>query len=201
MAGLLASTALVSHATRLLLYAPPGGPLQYNGFPPAAGSDSDSLVSVSFEVPEAIRIESIRVWVNGGGFASVSVKPFSQEWDQPVFASFPIESVTNAPAKWQGVSSLNWDLQPDSYEIFLQAPTIPFGYGFQGAPRFPEFDIDTFRDYSQFHLQDPFGIQVYGSYLSAVPEPATYGLMGGLVLFAVAAGRNRVRRRKSLKQV
>jgi len=117
--ALFSSATLINHATQLLLYSPQGGPMQWNGFPPAVGTPFlESRVSATFEVAEGIRIESVRVWVNGGiAPAWVSVKPFSDDWEQNLSTSIPLETVPDAPAKWQGKSGLRWDLLPGTYNI------------------------------------------------------------------------------------
>jgi hypothetical protein len=201
------SSALLSHASKLLLYSPPGGPMEYNEL---GGILTDAgwvtKVSFSFEVPEALRIQKINAWINGPDWstATFSVSPVdvSDELHTFYFRTFPVERVLNAPAKWQGVDLLKWDLQPGTYQFFMSAPDVPLGYGFDGP--IPNLDslLDSF-DYMDYSQPDnipwaPFGLEVYGVPLSAVPEPSLYGLMGATGLLALAACRRfqrKVRRR------
>lgn len=202
----LTSGALVSQASVLYLYSHPGGPMQYNGHT-AIWTDEGFVtkLSVSFEVPEAIRIQTVKAWINGGGgsMASFSIIPLTTYWEAPLFRSFEAESAGNAPAKWQGISELKWDLQPGSYRLYITAPSVPYAYGYHGP--IPNLDslltgID-FRDYSEPDNPNPigFGLEVYGTQLSAVPEPSSFGLMGGTLLLALAATR-RVQQRRRLRQ-
>ena len=155
-----------------------------------------TMLSVNFEVPEALRIQKIKAWINGGlgstATFSVDTVP-GQEAGLLFFQTFPVEQVSGAPAKWQGVDSLKWDLQPGVYQFFMSAPDVPLGYGYQGP--IPNLDslLNTFdyRDYSQPGNIPwaPFGLEVSGTPLSAVPEPSFYGLMGGAGLLALATTR------------
>jgi len=188
------ASALLSSASALLLYSPQGGPMQYNGFGGVWTDDGwVTELRVTFEVPEAIRIERIKAWINGPGTADFAVNPTSDDWDVPLSRTFPVDQVRGSPAKWQGVSSLCWDLQPGTYPLFIDAPTVPYGYGYHGP--MPNLDslllVTDYRDLSDptNRFPPPFGLAVYGSPLSAVPESSLYGLLGSTGLFALAACR------------
>ena len=198
----LFSSSLLSGASQLLLYSYPGGPMEYNYLGGVLTPEGwVTKLSVNFEVPEAIRIQTIKAWINGGpGFngdettATFSVSPVpSEEAGIQLCQTFPVEQVIGAPAKWQGLDSLKWDLQPGVYQFFMSAPDVPIGYGYQGP--IPNLDslLNTFdyRDYSEPGNIPwaPFGLEVYGTPLSAVPEPSLYGLMGAAGLLALAATR------------
>jgi hypothetical protein len=192
MIGFFFSGTLIIQASKLLLYSLPGGPMQYNGHGAVLTENGFvSLVGVTFELPEAVRIESIRVWINGASNASVSIEPVPNVWEEPFYHTIPVELVSDAPAKWQGIGSLRWYLQPGSYQLFLQAPDIPYGFGYHGPVLTPAYDIQNFHDYAypDEKFAPGFGLQVYGSQLSAIPEPSLFGLMGCLVLVGIAARR------------
>ena len=171
--------------------------MQYNGF---AGFRTDegfvTKLSFAFEVSEAIRIESIRAWISGSGSALFAIEPMDFSDSIHGFSSsVPLEQVHNAPAKWQGVNSLRWDLQPGNvYTFYIQAPDIPYGYGYHGPiPIVPNnyfyFIGGSFHDYSEIPTDAPFGLEFSGSQLSAIPEPATYGLTGVGLLALLTATR------------
>ncbi len=156
-----------------------------------------TMLSVNFEVTEAIRIQKIKAWITGsdGSTATFSVGPvvFSDESHTSYYRTFPVEQVIDAPAKWQGVDSLKWDLQSGTYRFFMSAPDVPLGYGYYGPT--PNLDslLNSF-DYKDYSQPDnipwaPFGFEVYGTPLSSVPEPSFYGLMGATGLLALAASR------------
>lgn len=207
-AGLLVTslfcTALIGRASHLLMYSAPGGPMEYNELG-AVWTDHGWMteVGITFEVPEAIRIQKIQAWMNGGGGSTAtfsvglvldSIDELATHYSQ----TFPVERVMNAPAKWQGLNSLKWDLHPGTYKFFMSAPDVPLGYGYQGP--IPTVDslinVIDYQDYSQPGNIPwaPFGLEVYGTPLSAVPEPSFYGLMGSAGLLALAATR-RLRRK------
>ncbi len=181
-----------SRATNLLFAHPGGGPLEYNG---------DSSVSVAFDLPDATRIESISAWINGQGDHAVEIlrtEPING-FGFGFSKSFSCVQV-DAPVKWQGVGSLNWDLAPGSSTLFLRGGFIPYGYGSTEPLLTPLYDISDFREYDDDALgsrSEPFGIKVSGSPLSAVPEPATCGVMGILLLCLVSIARALKRRHQN----
>ena len=193
----LFSSALASEASKLFIYSAPGGPMEYNTLG-AVWTDTGwvTMLSISFEVPVALRIQAIKVWMNGGpeSTATFSVYPANPgpESGPPFSRTFSVEEVDGAPAKWQGLSSLKWDLKPGVHELFISAPDVPLGYGYQGPT--PNLDslLNTldYKDYSQPDNIPwaPFGLEVYGS-LSPVPEPSFYGAVGSVGLLALAASR------------
>lgn len=189
-------------ATGILLQTSQGDPHQYNG--------GDGFAwSVAFEVPEAVRVQAIQGWMRGlqgeidsvGIFSYLPRNPFSSSLD---FASFSLKGVDTLPAaplsppgRWEGVSSLNWDLQPGIYSIVFRAGYMPYGYG---GPSVPPTDsgVTIFSNTYQTFFDDgwhdnggPIGLRIYGAPLSAVPEPSMYGLFGTAMLIGVAAFQRR----------
>jgi hypothetical protein len=198
VAGLVFFGAVAGGAATLLLEMPQGSPNQYHGAGKFVGEHGlESLVSAKFTVPRPIhlRIDSISAWINGSGVAWVGISPVG--WNNPIpefYHSIPLEQVDGVAARWQGVDSLNWTLVSGEYNLFLDAPDIPFGFGFNGPSLTPAFSVYDLLDYSMdppFEML-PFGIQVYGTVLrplSGTPEPGIFGLMGCMVLLAVAVRR------------
>src|SRR5215216_1015351 len=74
----LFSSALVSEASKLLIYSAPGGPMEYT-YLNGVWTDEGwvTKLGVTFEVPQKLRIESIKVWMTGGpeSTATFSVYP------------------------------------------------------------------------------------------------------------------------------
>jgi hypothetical protein len=184
LTGLL-SSALPGEATQLLIFSSPGGPMEYNhlGWVPTDTGWVTEL-SVNFEVPRELRIEKIKAWINGpsGSTATFSVNSVpAQESGWLYSQTFSLEEVWSAPAEWQGLDSLRWNLHPGVYQLFMAAPVVPIGYGYHGP--WPDMDrlLKTFdyRDYSEPGNIPwaPFGLEVYGTF-TGVPEPSFYGLMG-----------------------
>jgi len=193
------STTVVSEAGELLLYSAPGGPMEYNYFDGVLTDHGfETELGVTFEVPEGIRIQKIEAWMNGGKGStanfSVGLLHISDEGLATYFSkTFPVDHVIDAPAKWQGVDSLKWDLPPGEYWFSMSAPDVPIGYGYHGPiPKVASLiNVIDYEDYSQPGNIPwaPFGLKVYGTPLSAVPEPSFYGLLGSAGLLALAATR------------
>jgi hypothetical protein len=95
------------------------------------------------------------------------------------------------PGHWAGVGSLHWDLQPGTYSLNFFGAGMPLAYGYFG-PVHAVGGFDGF--YYNFRLNEepstdfPFGMRIYGRPLSAVPEPAAYGLVAGLLLALTVIG-------------
>ena len=204
LTGLL-SSALPSEATQLLIFSAPGGPREYNylgGVPTDTGWVTE--LSVNFEVPRELRIEKIKAWITGApdSTATFSVNSVPAQDSGWLFSqTFSVEQVSGAPAKWQGLDSLQWNLEPGVYQLFIAAPAVPIGFGYQGP--WPDTDrlLKTFdyRDYSEPGNIPwaPFGLEVYGTF-TAVPEPSFYGLMGSAGLVALAARRQFKRKARKI---
>lgn len=202
--GLLAFTSLVGgslYATGILIQTSAGGPLQYNG-------GGGFAWSVAFEFPEAVRVQAIQGWMTSyqagntaavGIFSSLPPDPFLPGLDLKTFSLIPIDVPPPPqlvpPGRWEGVGSLNWDFEPGVYSIVFEGAFMPYGYGGPetSGPE-PFVNYQTFYDGGWHDNGGPIGLRIYGTPLSAIPEPATYGLVGSAMLLGVAAFR-RYRRR------
>lgn len=167
---------------QLLIERHQGGPHQYNGDP------GPKMAEMTFLEP--VRITGITGWINGFGPSSISLLAAAHD-DEPAFQlfskNFTVESVPGTPAKWQGISSLKWDVPAGTYDVLFPELTMPYALGYFGpvssAP--PPDVMLSFYD-GEWHLTGgEFGVRVYGMPLSAVPEPATYGLVGVIGLAAL----------------
>lgn len=153
-------------------------------------------LGVSFEVPADLRIQKINVWMNGGPDSTATFSVYAADpgpdSGPPFSQTFSVEEVDHAPAKWQGLSSLKWDLKPGVHQLLIDAPGVPLGYGYYGPQPNLDFGLSGvgYQDFSQPDNIPwaPFGVEVYGSF-SPVPEPSFYGLMGSAGLLALVATR------------
>jgi hypothetical protein len=168
---------------QLLIEAHQGGPRQYNGH-----SAEAYIAAVHFDY--AVRVTGITGWINGGENAQVGIS--SDQMETGFYQDFeahspPIHGNLVDPASWQGVHSLKWDLQPGNYLAGISGVGMPFRFGYLG-PLSPVGHPDALfvldRDEGLIYAWGGFGIRIYGVPLSAVPEPATWGVFGALVLAA-----------------
>jgi hypothetical protein len=192
LAGL---TVALSARADLILYNQGGGPMQYNYQGP---------VAVKFTLQRARTIRAISAWVNGGQepitIGVTSLAPGEGETAVDYSKTFMASPVVGAPAKWQGITNLNWALQPGEYSLVFDGGDYPFAYGYVGPhlePTFPTVVEDVVNYARAFdtglweETQYPFGYKVYAEPFSPVPEPASYGLFAALGL-GVVAWRRRV---------
>jgi hypothetical protein len=186
--------------------------VERKGNPDRYSSDFGRAQSALFELTEAIQVEAVYAFMNGGGEDSETHIPamatfsvigptaaLQQEGGSPFIPlfhaseSFILDPAGMASGKWQGLSSLKWNLAAGEYKITIEGGFVPFALG--AAPSLIDnqpYDY-MYEDFDgTWHQADaPFGLQIYGSPLSAVPEPATYGLMGSLALMLTVAIRRR----------
>jgi PEP-CTERM motif-containing protein len=172
-------------ATELLVRWSEGGPDRYTGV--------WGTIAIGFSVEEATRIESVRTWISHDGpvTASLLLADLSHTLYSETFVS---QATLRAPAKWQGVSSLRWDLEPGEYYLSFGDGFFPLGLpvihpnppGVQSP-----FDFELLYPEGWEHTGFPFGVEIYGEQLSAIPEPATYGLVASAALLGLAAFRRR----------
>lgn len=186
-----------AHATLLLVESPRGDPQRYT-------SEFGQGVVASFTTDVGIQVQSVRAWMNGEGFASIVIRgPLDHPIVPPDFsdagnlwgAGFELHPASGVSATWQGVSSLSWDLQPGMYTVIIEGGFVPYSYG--GPPSTVDnhpFDFQTEDFQGKWHPSGgPFGLQIFGAPLSAVPEPATYSVAGSAALLAVVLFRRRRR--------
>lgn len=163
--------------------------MQYNGY-----WDTDRAVA-EIHFDKAVRIVGITGWIDRQNSHIGWVGISADFLDQGFFATFPLESVTDAPGKWQGVGSLKWDLQPGAYLVGFGDGYLPFSFGYNGphssAPQPDGWGVIVDGRFQESPY--PFGVRIYGTLLSTVPESSTYGLVGGLALLAAAFVRLRRR--------
>ena len=195
VACLIVFGASVGRAQTLLLEMHTRGPLQSEAGTFAGDSGFESLVSARFTLPGPVRIDSIRAGIKGPGVGWIAISPLVWDNTEPEFyRSIPLEQPDDSPAEWQEFDSLDWSLGAGEYNLFLDAPHIPYGRGFGDPTLTPEFSVYDLLDYSTLPPIEaqPFGLQVYGEVyhpISGTPEPSTFGLMGVVVLLAVVAHR------------
>lgn len=184
----LACCAASALHAQLIVEKPQGGPNQYNSLL--------GTVSAAFYVDEPTRIQGIYGWMNGSGFATVGIT--NEARSLFLGSSFLLDTVTDAPAKWQGAGSLTFDLAPGEYRVELAGAEYPFAYG--GPPSTAPQEPTDFRVIVDGQWEEsayPFGVRLYGVPLSAVPEPAAYGWIGVASLVVLTASR-RLRRSSHL---
>ena len=190
LAGVFFLNSFLSASAELLVRWSEGGPDRYAGtFGP---------IAIGFTVDEPTRIESVRSWIwrDGPVTASLLLKDLSYELYSETFLSVPPPTQSNhtPPARWQGVSSLQWDVQPGDYYLSFDEGFFPMGYPVI-HPNPPgvqtPFDFEFIYDDKWEPTGFPFGVEIYGRQLSAVPEPATYGLGASTALLGLAAFRRR----------
>lgn len=179
-----------------IIEQPQGGVDRYNGY---YGVEA----AIGFDLAEPTRIVKVQMWMNSAGEGDVTaaitygLSAFSTNLYSDIFAS---KLISGASASWQGLSSLKWDLQPGSYYLTFGTGTFPYalpvGERSPGAepPTDSEFAYIPFYAEPNFRPEwrktdGPIGVRIYGVPLSSVPEPATYGALGGAVLLALAAFR------------
>jgi hypothetical protein len=195
--GLVAIISLSAgslHATGILIQTSQGGPHQYNG-------GGGFAWSVAFEFPEAVKVQAIQGWMAGnpgdtgavGIFSDLPVNPLLPGLDLKTFSlkgiDLPPPGEPEPPARWEGVSGLDWVFQPGIYSIVFKAGFMPYGFGGPSTPGpYPlTRTFQTFYDGGWNDNDGPIGLRIYGAPLSAVPEPATYGLLGSAMLLGIAA--------------
>jgi PEP-CTERM motif len=206
LAGLFLFSGSLSAA--IIIQSSQGGPHQYNG---GGGFAS----AVAFELDEAVRIQAIQVWLAGGKGDTGEVGIFYDLPRDPLspdlsFHSFTLKGIDfsgpgpSDPGRWEGVGGFHLDLQPGLYEFVVRGPNVPWGYGGPFTPGpYPLGDTYQAYDLDEGWRPNggPFGIRIYGTQLSAVPEPGTYGVAGGLMLLGLAAFRRRQRSRADIQHV
>jgi len=186
-----------------IIEQPQGAVDRYNGY-------YGVQAAIGFDLAEPTRIVKVQMWMNSAGEDDVTaaitygLSAFSTNL---YFDTFNAQ-LSHASALWQGVSSLKWDLQPGSYYLTFGTATFPYalpvGERSPGAepPTDSEFAYIPFYAEPNFRPEwrktdGPIGVRIYGVPLSAVPEPASYGALGGAMLLCVATFRHRRRLRKS----
>lgn len=192
LASFFFSSLVSASATELLVRWSEGGPHQYTGlFGP---------VAIGFTLDEPTRIEAIQTWINSNGpvKASLLSESLSYELYSKTFTSTPPPGTPpgtlSIPAIWQGVGSLHWDLAAGDYYLAFDSGSFPLGYpvihpnppGVQTPNDFEYYVDDRWESFGF-----PVGVRIYGSPLSAIPEPATYGLFGTVFLAGLIAIRCR----------
>lgn len=93
--------------------------------------------------------------------------------------------------RWAIFGGLHWDLQPGSYSLNFFGADMPLSYGYHGpVHNVPAFDgfFYNFAPNDPLSTDFPFGMRIYGRELSAVPEPAAYGLVASLLLGLTVMG-------------
>jgi len=187
----------VSAQAALLIEQPAGDIHRYT----APYADSSR---VSFDFSEGMRVEGVRFWMYGTGEATVTI--YGPDWWDPTVekvyfqGTFTVESPQVKPmeelvdaAMWQGLGGIHWDLGlAGTYQVEVKGGLMPYALPIP-FPATIQRPYDFERKYDGIWYDDslPFGLQIYGTPLSAVPEPGTYGLAGGLMLLAVGAFRRR----------
>jgi hypothetical protein len=192
-------------ATELLIEEHQGGPQQYGGTYGWAHA-------ASFELNEAVQIQGIQGWMAASKefppivsisrhlpldpFASDATDLFSQTLSIKGIAPVP-PSHHVPPARWEGVSSLQWNLQPGTYDVIFLGGFFPYSYGYDGPPSTALGGPEAYFVYGNDGWQDNdgrFGVRIYGAPLSAIPEVPTYGLFGSAVLIGLVSYRRFARR-------
>lgn len=153
-------------------------------------------LAAGFTFTEPTRIEAINGWMTGSDQMKISIAmdfPDRVIYSQEFTGSF----IPGLPGKWQGVSGLKWDLQPGTYFVIFEDGYFPIAYGGPASTAPQGFESFQYFDSGWNNLGFPIGARVYGNALSAVPEPATYGVVAGLALVGLTVLRQRSARLKT----
>jgi hypothetical protein len=159
-----------------------------------------NLHFAEFDVYEPIRIEAISGWFQNYDLdVTVDVSEFDVEFGLRGVGYIRDPKVPNPPppalslpGRWATLGGLKWDLQPGHFAVGFGNAGMPMTFSsyseFPDAAGFTRFvNIYDREDGSrEFGGEQGFGVKIYGQPLSAVPEPAVYGGMGGLMLVVVA---------------
>lgn len=166
-----------------------------------------NLHLAEFDVTEPIRIGAISGWFQNYDL-DVAIYLFGYDPESgehygtfhtghlntPRLPNPPPPALT-LPGRWATLEGLKWDLQPGHFVVGFENAGMPPSYSttFTDAKTFTGFtNIMVFEDGSQeMGGIQGFGVRLYGAPLSAVPEPAVYGGMGGAMLVMVAMIRKR----------
>ena len=188
-----------------IIEQPQGGPDRYSGY-------DNANAAIGFDLDEPTRIVKVQMWMSPAreGAFTASIMYVLIAFSTTLYSdTFIGESVLSAPASWQGLSSLKWDLQPGSYYLTFGPAffplALPIGQRTPGTKAPTDFEFAFAPNlYEEPNLplewrqtDSPLGVRIYGVPLSAVPEPGSYGALGGVLLIALAGFRRRLRTRKT----
>jgi hypothetical protein len=193
-----------------IIEQPQGGPDEYRGY-------FDIDAAIGFDLDEPTRILKVQMWMAPveGNDVTAAIEYHLSGFPTPLYSdTFTGKSTHSAPSSWQGLSSLKWDLQPGSYYLTFGpsffARALPVGERSPGAKAPTDIEFAFAPSFSFFEepnlplewkkTDSPLGVRIYGIPLSAVPEPASYGALGGAMLLALAAFRRRRRTRQMGEQ-
>jgi hypothetical protein len=175
-----------------------GGTLRYY-------SDGN-IHSAEFNLDQGIRVDAIGGWFQNYPMdVTAGIQEFDAEfgdrgsvqWHVPMIPNPPPPALT-LPGHWV-TKDVKWDLKPGHYELYFSNAWMSVSYddasGVGGFAAYNNSYLDEDGRLTRGGTQG-FGVRLYGTPLSAVPEPAAYGAMGSLVLFgAVLLRRAGVSRR------
>ena len=164
-----------------------------------------NLHLAGFNVYEPIRIEAVSGWFsNFSQDVQIGISEPEAENSDRGFGSLHVTPLLETPppspsrpGRWVTLDGLKWDLQPGHFVLSFENAEMPITFAsfseYPNADRFTSFTNIYVREDGTSELggYEGFGIKMYGQPLSAVPEPAVYGGMGGLLLVLAVVRRKR----------